>query len=163
MKNDFLSFGKVKNVFLILGSYYALDKDYDDFRQGLNAKIIHLNLAFLFEDGIQLFIQYFYAEKYLDYLNKFSLANATIMLIISMYSCYKCISLLRWARLNNGSNAKLYKTMIQPWGDYHIGFYTISKQRMDFLFLVSYVLMSTTIFILQFVRTFIVALLGLDS
>lgn len=153
----------MKNVLLVLGSYYALDKDYDDFRQGLNAKIIHLNLAFLFEDGVQLFIQYFYAEKYLDYLNNMSLTNATIMLIISMYSCFKCISLLRWARLNRKTNAKFYKSMIQPWGDYHIGFYTVSKQRMDFLFLVYYVLMGTSIFLLQFVRTFMVALEGFNN
>ena len=146
-----------------MGSYYALDKDYDEFRQGLNAKIIHLNLAFLFEDGVCLFIQYFYAEKYLDYQNNMSLTNATLMLVVSMYSCFKCISLLRWARLNQGTYAKIYKSVIQPWGDYHIGCYTVSKQRMDSLFLVYYVLMGTSMFLLQFVRTFMVALEGFNT
>jgi len=141
-----------------MGSYYALDKDYDSFRQNLNAKIVHLNCAFLFEDCIQLFIQYFYAEKYLDTLNNMSLANSTIMLIISMFSlelqnrvsqpierniaenfrflnlnlrliiffrirdtpflplcfsCFKCVTLLRWARRDGAVHSKLYKRMVQ--------------------------------------------------
>ena len=129
---------KVKNVILIVGSYYAIDKDYDQFRQQVNVKMINLNLIFFFEDAIALFVQYFYVEKYIQGLNVISLANATVMLILSMYGCFRCIWLLRWARHNSSSYAKLFKTMIQPWECYNVGCYTLNRYQLDVICLVYY-------------------------
>ena len=97
-------------------------------------------------------------EKYIQCLNVIALANATIMLMFSMFSCYKCISLLRWARREGSEHAKFFKTMIHPWKSYNVGCYTLNRYAIDFICLGSYVLMGTSIFLLQLARTFTVAM-----
>ena len=80
---------KVKTLLIITVSYYSFDKDYDNDRQLLNAKVLHLNLCFLFEDAIQIFMQYFFSEKFALEIDWLTIANSTIMLLMALLSCTK--------------------------------------------------------------------------
>ena len=78
---------KVKTLLIITVSYYSIDEDND--LQLLNAEVLHMNLCFLLEDAIQIFMQYFFSEKFALKIDWLTIANSTIMLLVALFSCTK--------------------------------------------------------------------------